>query len=115
MTEVLLVTALALVLAFWVLRPVFAGRGPRPDTGGDPALEDLVERKGSVYRTILDLEMDFKMGKLDRVQYERLRNESKAEALELIRRIEGSRQAGEPEELTLEQEIEQARARLRNQ
>lgn len=117
MTETLLVAALAVAMVVWILQPLFSGASPAPEgTAGDAELDDLMEAKGSVYRTIIDMEMDFKMGKLERSQYERMRSESKAEALELIRKIDAADGAGEdPEELTLEQEIEQVRARLRKQ
>lgn len=116
MSEVLLVAAIAVALAAWVLQPLFAGSVAQAARADDPELDDLMESKGSVYRTIIDLEMDYKMGKLERAEYERMRSESKVEALDLIRRIDASTDAGEqPDELTLEQEIEQARARLRKQ
>ncbi|MEX2588480.1 MAG: hypothetical protein WD602_10890 [Actinomycetota bacterium] len=117
MTETLLVAAVALGLAAWTLKPLFDGSSTTPkDSGGDPGLDDLVEAKGSVYRTIIDMELDYKMGKLEPKEYELMRNQSKGEALELIRKIDAAGDCAEqPGELTLEQEIEQARARLRKQ
>lgn len=114
MIETLLVAAVAATMAVWTLKPLFSSAAA-PEAAADPELEDLIEAKGSVYRTIIDMEMDYKMGKLERSDYELMRNESKVEALALIRKIDA---AGDPlqlDELTLEQEIEQARARLRKQ
>lgn len=110
-----MVAAVVIALGIWVLKPLFgAGVSGEEEVGANPEIEDLMEAKGSVYRTIVDLEMDYKMGKLDRGDYERLRTQSKVEALDLIRRIEGARDP-ETDEATLEQEIAQARARLQRQ
>lgn len=114
MIETLLVAAVAAAMAVWTLKPLFSSAAA-PEAAADPELEDLIEAKGSVYRTIIDMEMDYKMGKLERSDYELMRNESKVEALALIRKIDAAGDPAQPDELTLEQEIEQARARLRKQ
>jgi hypothetical protein len=52
------------------------------------------------------------MGKMDDEDYVQLRRQSKAEALGIIRELEGEAEA-ESEQATLEAEIQAARARLR--
>jgi len=115
MTEQLIVGAIALLLAAWIIRPLLErrrGLAPPPD---DPRTADLLEAKQSVYRSIVDLEMDHEMGKMDRDDYLQLRQQSKAEALHILQELEGdnSKHSEELTDQTLEDEIRAARARMR--
>ena len=96
----------------WIVRPLL---GRRRDLAGPPEdrhTADLLEEKQSVYRSILDLELDHEMGKMGEDDYQQLRQQSKTEALGIIRELEGEA-AEEAEQATLEEEIAAARARLR--
>jgi hypothetical protein len=100
-------------LAVWVLMPM-TGRSRTAMPESDGRIDDLIEAKQSVYRSMIDLELDHELGKLEPDDYARLRQEAKKEALGLIRRIEGAR-GGTDDEMALEEEIRAARARLRRE
>jgi hypothetical protein len=115
MSEFVVVGLVASALAFWIALPLLrkAPQGPLlqgtelslPDGSGD-----AVEEKHSIYRSMLDLELDHNLGKLDEAEYVRMRKESEAEALAVI---SATSPEGEPVDEILEQEILQARERLR--
>ncbi|HEX2180509.1 MAG TPA: hypothetical protein VHL54_13510 [Actinomycetota bacterium] len=113
MTESILVALLALTAAAWIARPLLGRRQPVAEPA-DLHTADLMEAKQGVYRSIIDLEIDHQLGKIDNSDYLELKRQSKAEALGILRELEGesSEEAGEQ---TLEDEIEAARARLRRQ
>jgi hypothetical protein len=111
--EQAIVGLVALGLAVWVLQPM-AGRRRRAVPAADPRIGDLMEAKQSVYRSLIDLELDHELGKLDPEDYAWLRQEAKKEALDLIHQIEGQAQ-GSDDDTTLEEEIRAARARLRRE
>jgi hypothetical protein len=102
----------ALGLAVWVLLPIAGRRRAIPVPDG--RIGDLIEAKHSVYRSLIDLELDRELGKLEPEDYARLRQEAKREALDLIHQIEGQA-PGPDEDETLEEEIRAARARLRRE
>lgn len=113
---VILVTT---ALAIWIARPLAAKAqlstaAPNHNDGDSTRVADLLESKQSVYRSLIDLEFDNKLGKLSPDDYIELRQEAKQETLHLIRQIDGPESDREPK-LTLEEEIGVARARLRKQ
>lgn len=112
MEEATVVVA-AIALAAWVLAPMKARRRVALPIA-DGLLSDLVDTKQSVYRSLIDLDMDYEQGKIAHEDYDRLRQEGKKEALALLRAMEGveERSGGE---LALEDEIRAARARLRRE
>ena len=112
MTEELLVALLAVATGTWIARPLLKGRRALRSFAGPNRTADLLERKQSIYRTIVDLEMDHEMGKIDDADYEQLKQQSKTEAVGIIRELEGQA-SSELEHATLEDEIQTARARLR--
>jgi hypothetical protein len=112
-TEQILVTLLALVLAGWIARPLLDRRRV-PEPPADLRTADLLEAKQGVYRSIIDLDMDHELGKISNSDYLDLKRQSKAEALGIIRELEGDG-SDESEQATLEDEIRAARARLRRQ
>jgi hypothetical protein len=112
-TEQILVALLALAAAAWIARPLL-GRRQAVAEPGDVRTADLMEAKQGVYRSIIDLEIDHQLGKVDSSDYLELKRQSKAEALGILRELEGE-STEETEQATLEDEIEAARARLRRQ
>jgi hypothetical protein len=81
---VILVVAVALVLITGPLRA--AGRAEDEGPSGErAALEAAKEAK---YREIRDAELDYKTGKLSREDWQRLDSGLRAEALELLDRLE---------------------------
>ena len=103
------------VLAAWIALPLLAKGTPKTvlDDAGPEFVEGTatsVEEKHSIYRSILDLELDHNLGKLDQDEYLRMRRESEAEALAVIA---ATSLEGESVDEILEQEIREARERLR--
>ncbi|MDQ4148447.1 MAG: hypothetical protein M3164_00380 [Actinomycetota bacterium] len=114
--EAALVGLAVLVLGIWIALPLLRRRKGRDEAYEevDEAMERLVESKHSVYRSILDLELEHKLGKLDDNEYRQMRAQSEAEALELIALSEPSEGGARPYEEILEEEIREARRRLRS-
>ncbi|HEX2259559.1 MAG TPA: hypothetical protein VHJ40_07435 [Actinomycetota bacterium] len=111
MSEFVVVGLVAFALAAWIALPLLT-RGT-PDAVGPqltPGTGATVEEKHSIYRSILDLELDHSLGKLDQDEYLRMRSESEAEALAVIA---ATSLEGESVDDILEQEIREARERLR--
>ena len=100
-----IVCAVAVVVAGgFVLSPLFRETAPgasAPEaSGGETERERLLERKTACYRNLKDLEFQFRMGRLEEADYERLRAEHRAEAaailaeLDRLRAPNGPRAAG---------------------
>lgn len=110
----MVVGLLAFGLGVWVALPLLrkANLNTVDDTGPTPVegWVDTVEEKHSIYRSILDLELDHNLGKLEENEYVRMRRESEAEALAVIA---ATSLEGDPVDEILEQEIREARERLR--
>lgn len=117
--EQVLVLVAGLVLAAWIIKPLF-GRRHAPESPPDPHAADLLEAKQSIYRSIVDLEMDLELGKISKEDYQHLKQEGKTEALGIIRELGPADEVQGPgmdaERLaTLEDEIRAARSRMRKQ
>lgn len=86
-----LIVLLALVAAV-VLRPLVVGVG---DERGESATHDeLQAAKEAKYREIRDAQLDFEMGKLSKEDHRAVDRELRAEAIEILKRID-SLEAGE--------------------
>jgi hypothetical protein len=86
----MLLTAL---VAFVVLGPL---RRPGEEEQRDEQLRaDLEAAKESKYREINDAELDHRMGKLSRADWKKLDGELRAEAVEILRRLD-ELEGGEP-------------------
>lgn len=112
MMEQAIVVAAMLGLAAWIIMPLLGKKTAAPVH--DHQVSDLIDAKQSVYRSLIDLELDHELGKLAPDDYARLRAQGKQEALDLIRQIEGAA-PDDSDEVTLEAEIKAARARLRQE
>jgi hypothetical protein len=90
--EVLLVVAVVAAVVLLIAAPLRArGEADAPATGQRIDLEAAKEDK---YREIRDAELDHRTGKLSREDWERMDAGLRAEALELLQRLEGPE--GEP-------------------
>lgn len=112
MTEELLVALVTVVIGLWIARPLVGRRHSLRSAAATGRTADLLEEKQSIYRTIVDLEMDREMGKIDEADYEQLRQQSKTEAVGVIRQLQ-EEASSEADHATLEDEIRAARERLR--
>jgi len=75
--------AAAALAAFLLVGPL---RQPTPEAGTEPESETAlsVERE-SLYDSIRDLDHDYETGKLERAEFERMRRDLRAEAVDLLR------------------------------
>jgi flagellar biosynthesis/type III secretory pathway M-ring protein FliF/YscJ len=76
---------LALVVALVVARPL---RRPASPAREDPRRVDLEAAKQAKYREIRDAELDHRMGKLSEADWRETDRELRAEAAEILRRLD---------------------------
>ena len=86
------------VLAFVVLLvsgPLRSGRAPARETAEEAERAELEAAREAKYREIRDAELDRRMGKLSDEDWRRLDRTLRAEAVEILRRLDA---LGEPRE-----------------
>ena len=95
LVAVLTLVLLAAVIAV-VSRPLFTARAPLDPSGsGDlpaPARTELEVAREAKYREIRDAELDFRTGKLSNEDYEAVNGALRAEAVEILDRLESLEQ-----------------------
>ncbi len=85
---VLTLVLLAAVIAV-VSRPLFATRSPsEPVNSQAPARMELEAEREAKYREIRDAELDYRTGKLSTEDYEAVNGTLRAEAVEILDRLE---------------------------
>ncbi len=109
MIETVIVVVLAAGLLAWVLVPVL--RGSRAAIDESPDADDATVRKSAALDALIDLEEDRAVGKLTRADFESLRADYEAEALEALRELDAAARTRSDDEL-LEAEIAAARREL---
>ncbi len=77
---------LAALVAAIVLRPLFLGVGE--DDRESVSREELEAAKEAKYREIRDAQLDFEMGKLSREDHRAIDRELRAEAIEILKRLD---------------------------
>ncbi len=77
---------LAAVVAFVVMRPVVLGESD--EAVGGSARAELEAAKEAKYREIRDAELDHQMGKLSDTDHRAIDRELRAEAIEILRRLD---------------------------
>jgi hypothetical protein len=90
--EIVLALAILVLVAWFVTAPL--RHRPPAGTGEDHAeaeLADLEARKEAKYRQIRDAEADHAAGKLSDEDFRRLDRELRAEAIEILKRIDRTR------------------------
>ena len=80
-----LFVALLLFIAYPFFRPPGASAAA---IRAQSRLEELLNEKEEAYLSLKDVELDFRMGKLSRSDYETLKQESENKAMEVLQRIE---------------------------
>jgi hypothetical protein len=100
--EVLIAFVIVALVALFVLAPLRAAEdgGVEVVATDDPVLADLEARKQAKYREIRDTEMDHAQGKLSDRDFRRQDAELRAEAIEILKRIDAhvGRSGGAPGE-----------------
>ncbi len=91
LVAVLTLVLLAAVIAV-VSRPLFTARAPRgpgePNDSSAPARAELEAAREAKYREIRDAELDYRTGKLSAEDYEAVNGALRAEAVEILDRLE---------------------------
>ncbi len=109
MISEIIIALLALGAIWYVTRPL--GRA-RTEVETSAALDDADVRKTTALSAIVDLEEEREMGKLSDADFERLRAQYEAEALEALTELDSVKRVQVPEEDPLEAEIAAVRKRL---
>ncbi len=86
--DVLLVLAVVVAVVLLIAAPLRAPREAGEDLGPVTRRADLEAAKEDKYREIRDAELDQRTGKLDHEDWERLDAGLRAEALEILRRLD---------------------------
>jgi hypothetical protein len=91
LAAVLLVVSAPLRAAQRRRRESGAGAPTEPDRGGaDLERDELEAAREAKYREIRDAELDYRTGKLSREDYESIDRDLRAEAIEILNRLETS-------------------------
>jgi hypothetical protein len=88
MLELLLAVAIVVLVAWFVTAPLRNAPSPRADDHGEAELADLEARKRAKYQQIRDAEADHASGKLSDEDFRRLDAELRAEAVEILKKID---------------------------
>ncbi len=108
--DMLVFLLLAVGLVLFIGEPLLGQRRLRP--GATPPQTQEVERlnlqKEGIYTAIQDLDFDYQTGKVDRRDYEALREQLEGEAIETLRELDGIDPLAALDE-TLEQQIAKLR------
>jgi hypothetical protein len=88
MIEFLLAVVIVVLVAWFVTAPLRRRPSAQQDDPGAAELADLEARKQAKYRQIRDAEADRAAGKLSEEDFRRLDGELRAEAVEILKRID---------------------------
>ena len=86
--EFLLAVVIVVLVAWFVTAPLRHRPSAQPDDPAVAELADLEARKQAKYRQIRDAESDRAAGKLTEEDFRRLDGELRAEAVEILKRID---------------------------
>jgi hypothetical protein len=86
--DVLLVLVVLAVAVLLIAGPLRAGPGAGQEAAESAERAELEAAKEAKYREIRDAELDFRTGKLSRADWRRLDSALRAEAVELLRRLD---------------------------
>jgi hypothetical protein len=103
-----LVMLLVAALVYFVARPIIHGARREPP---DAPTAEAEERKRAALTAIVDIEDEFAVGKLTRQDFDALRSQYEAEAVNALRELDAARPVSEPDD-ALELEIAALRAQL---
>jgi flagellar biosynthesis/type III secretory pathway M-ring protein FliF/YscJ len=88
MMEFLLAVVIVVLVAWFVTAPLRRRPSAQQDDPGAAELADLEARKQAKHRQIRDAEADRAAGKLSEEDFRRLDGELRAEAVEILKRID---------------------------
>ena len=84
----LIVIAVLTVVVLLVSQPLRGGFSARAEEREEVRRADLEAARESKYREIRDAELDYRTGKLSEADWRRLDRELRAEAIEILRRLD---------------------------
>ena len=86
--DVLLVLVVVVAAVLLIAAPLRLGRGAVEEASVDPQRADLEAAKEAKYREIRDAELDYRTGKLAKEDWQQLDGQLRADALELLERLD---------------------------
>jgi hypothetical protein len=92
---VVLVLAAALAAGYVIAGPLRGGHAEAEDASYAAALEDLEAAKEARYREIREAEMDYRTGKLSEADWKAIDRELRAEAVEILRKLDALGASGD--------------------
>lgn len=99
------------VLGFWVFRPLLQ---PRPleslSSQGERGRERVLEQaKADVYEAIKEMEFDYGMGKISEDDYQELKSQYTAKAVEILKEVDSVKEGENDIDVAIEREVQQLR------
>jgi hypothetical protein len=94
--DFLIVLAVVAVVAVVVTAPLRARGRAAASTSDAADIADLEAARDAKYREIRDAELDHRTGKLSDADYEAIDGSLRAEAVEILRALDGARERSEP-------------------
>ncbi len=86
--DVLLVLVVVVAAVLLIAAPLRLGRGAGEEASVGPQRADLEAAKEAKYREIRDAELDYRTGKLAKEDWQQLDGQLRADALELLERLD---------------------------
>lgn len=109
---VVVVALLACAALAYVAQPLLSGPRRATDDDLELAANEARERKRSALMAIVDIEEEMQIGKLSTQDFDALRSQYEAQALEALRELDGIAVAGDTRDDDLEAEIARMRQEL---
>jgi hypothetical protein len=106
----LIVIAVLTVVVLLVSAPLRGGASARAEERDDVLRADLEAAREAKYREIRDAELDYRTGKLSEADWKRLDRELRAEAIDILRRLDEVAPPAEPEPRAAEPQADAPRA-----
>ncbi len=108
------ILGILVVVGYWILHPLVRPKRIEDffSKGGEDRSKVLGQRKEDVYAAIKDMDFDFEMGKISEEDYQELKSQYKARALEILKELDGV-ERGDGLEGAIEREVQQFRGKKR--
>ena len=92
MISVVVILIISIAVSLYVIMPLLRGlalgRDESPDNASKDELCGLEEKKDMMISEIMDIELDYQLGKLNPQDYSEIKNKYRLKAAELLKQIE---------------------------
>lgn len=92
MISVVVILIISVAVSLYVIMPLLGGsplgRDPSSDNGSRDELCGLEEKKDMMISEIMDIDLDYQLGKLNPQDYSEIKNRYRLKAAELLKQIE---------------------------